>query len=51
MFDSYVIKESNEWDVDINQFPEFRDNGVDALLESERVKNDLFIFEHDLWEY
>lgn len=51
MFDSYVIKESNEWDVDINQFPEFRDNGVDALLEAERVKNDLFIFEHDLWEY
>lgn len=51
MFDSYVIKESNEWDYDINQFPEFKDNGVDALLESERVKNDLFIFEHDLWEF
>ncbi|MDB4347048.1 gliding motility protein GldN [Bacteroidia bacterium] len=51
LFDSYVVKESNEWDQDINMFPEFRDNGVDALLESERVKNDLFIFEHDLWEY
>ena len=51
LFDSYVIKESNEWDYDINVFPEFKDNGVDALLESERVKNDLFIFEHDLWEY
>ena len=21
------------------------------LLESEKIKNDLFIFEHDLWEY
>lgn len=51
LFDSYVIEESNEWDWDINQFPEFKDNGVDALLEAERVKNDLFIFEHDLWEY
>lgn len=51
MFDSYVIKESNEWDDDINQFPQFRDNGVDALLESKRVMNDLFIFEHDLWEF
>lgn len=51
LFDSYVVKESNEWDQDINMFPEFKDNGVDALIESERVKNDLFIFEHDLWEY
>jgi len=51
LFNSYIIKESNEWDQDINMFPEFQDNGVDALLESERIKNDLFIMEHDLWKY
>ncbi len=26
-------------------------SGVDLLLEAEKIKNDLFIFEHDLWEY
>lgn len=51
LFDSYVIKESNDRDWDINQFPEFKDDGISALLEAENVKNDLFIFEHDLWEY
>jgi hypothetical protein len=23
--------------------------GIDALLESERIKNDIFVMEHDLW--
>lgn len=51
MFSSYIVKESNVWDMDIKYFEEFRDDGLAALLESERIKNDLFIFEHDLWEY
>ena len=25
--------------------------GEDVLLEAERIKNDLFTMEHDLWEY
>ena len=50
-FSSYVVKESNMYDIDIAQFEEFRDDGVEALLESDRIKNDLFILEHDLWEY
>jgi len=25
--------------------------GQDVLLEAERIKTDLFIKEHDLWEY
>ncbi len=25
--------------------------GQDALMESEKIKNDIFVFEHDLWEY
>jgi hypothetical protein len=26
-------------------------NGIDHLLEAERVKDDIFAMEHDLWEY
>ena len=51
MFNSYIVKESNMYDIDIKYFDEFRDDGVAALLESDRIKNDLFILEHDLWEY
>lgn len=51
MFNSYIVKESNVWDMDIKYFEEFKDDGIAALLESDRIKNDLFIFEHDLWEY
>ena len=50
-FNSYVVKESNMYDLDIAYFEEFKDDGVAALLESDRIKNDLFILEHDLWEY
>lgn len=51
MFSSYIVKESNVYDLDINLFDEFKDDGVAALLESDRIKNDLFILEHDLWQY
>lgn len=26
-------------------------NGQDALMEAEKIKTDIFLFEHDLWEY
>ncbi len=51
MFSSYIVKQSNVWDMDIKYFEEFKDDGLQALLESERIKNELFIFEHDVWEY
>lgn len=51
MFSSYIVKESNMYDSDIDDYEEFKDNGVKALLESDRIKNDLFIMEHDVWEY
>ena len=25
--------------------------GLDALLESERIRNEMFTFEHDLWHF
>lgn len=47
LFGSYVIKETNVYDRYINSYA----TNLDALLESERVENDTFVFEHDLWEY
>jgi len=47
MFDSYIYKEENVYDRRINQYA----TGIDALLEAERVKMDIFNFEHDLWQY
>jgi gliding motility associated protien GldN len=47
MFGSYVYKEENVYDRLISEYS----TGMDALLESERVKEEIFLFEHDLWEY
>ena len=47
MFSSYVYKEENVYDRSINEYS----TGVDALLESEKAKNNLFEFESNLWEY
>jgi len=50
-FASHIVKRSNVYDADINQLEEYRDNGEAALLESEEIRNDLYVLEHDLWEY
>lgn len=50
-FASHIVKESNIYDLDIKYIEGFRDDGLAALLESDRIKNDLFVMEHDLWEY
>jgi len=47
MFSSYIYKESNVFDRRISEYAE----GIDALFESERIKNELFTFEHQLWEF
>jgi len=46
-FSSYIIKETNVFDRSINDYA----HGLDALLESERIKDELFTIEHDLWHY
>jgi len=46
LFGSYVIKETNVYDRYIVSYA----TNLDALLESERIENDTFVFEHDLWE-
>lgn len=47
MFNSYVYKEQNVYDRQINEYKK----GIDALLEAEKVKGELFDMEHDLWEF
>ncbi len=47
MFGSTIVKEANVMDRSINEFK----IGLDALLEAERVKQEIFHIEHDLWEY
>ena len=51
MFASHITKESNVYDLDIAYIEGFRDDGVLALLEADKIKNDLFVTEHDYWEY
>jgi len=46
-FASFIIKESNVYDRRIEDYA----RGVDALWESDRIKNAIFNFEHDLWQY
>ena len=45
MFSSFVNKESNVYDRSIVAYA----SGLDAQLESERVKNDIQLMEHDVW--
>ena len=46
-FASYIYKESNVYDRKIEEYL----SGVDLLMESEKIKNEIFNFEHDLWQY
>jgi len=47
MFGSTIVKESGVMDRKINEYMV----GLDALLEAERIKTEIFNMEHDLWEY
>jgi gliding motility associated protien GldN len=46
-FSSYVFKESNVHDRKLQQYLQ----GIDILLEGEKIKQDIFNYEHDLWSY
>lgn len=47
IFSSYIYKVENVYDRKIVDYSQ----GLDALLEAEQVKKDIFDFEQDLWEY
>lgn len=47
VFDSYIIREDNVQDRSIADYAK----GIDALYESERIKQSIIDFEQNLWEY
>lgn len=46
-FGSYIHKESNVYNRSIAEYK----TGLDALLEAERIKEDTFAMEHDMWHF
>jgi len=48
-FSSFVYKETNVRDFRLKDV--YPDDRLEQLYESERIKEDLFNFEHDLWSY
>jgi hypothetical protein len=48
MFNAFVVKEENVYD---RKIAEYFVDPMKQILESERIKEDLFLFEHDLWHY
>jgi hypothetical protein len=46
-FSSYIVKEENVYDRTIAEYKK----GMDALLEAQKIKDEIIIFEHDLWEF
>ena len=46
-FNSYITKEENVYDRRIEDYKQ----GVNALLESEKIKDEITNLEHDMWEY
>jgi len=49
-FSSYIYKQSNVLDFRLEDFYQ-PEEGVERLMESERIKAELFNWEHDLWTY
>jgi gliding motility associated protien GldN len=47
MFHSYIHKESNVYDRSVNSYS----SGLELQYESERIKNEIFVKEHDLWHF
>lgn len=47
LFNSFIMKESNVYDRRISEYAQ----GLKALQESDRIKEVIINFEHDMWEY
>ena len=47
MFNSYIYKRSNVYDRDNKGYLK----GLDLILESENIKDDMFNMEHDMWNF
>ena len=50
-FSSYIYKQSNVLDLRLDDYYNGPEKGVERLMEGERIKSELFNWEHDLWTY
>ncbi len=50
-FASYIYKQSNVLDYRLDDYYTEEGSGVERLMESDRIKSELFNWEHDLWSY
>lgn len=51
-FSSYIMKQSNTLNMRLADiYQGYEREGIDRLMESDKIKAELFNFEHDLWEY
>ena len=48
MFEGYIFKESNVFN---NRLIQQYTTGLDVLIESEKIKDEIFSYEHELWEF
>lgn len=48
MFSSYIYKSSN---IRNDRIMDYAGGGLDQLLEADKIKKEIFNFEHDLWSY
>ena len=48
LFDSYIIKANNLYD---KRIKDYKSSPMAILVESERIQESIFNFEHDLWSY
>ena len=53
LFSGYIVKEENVYDRPISSMGQDVGylKGLDALLEGEKIKNQMIEYEHNLWEY
>ena len=50
-FASYITKANNVFGYRVQDYPSLKEDPIEQLYESERIKEALFNWEHDLWSY
>lgn len=51
LFSSFITKESNAFDLPIDAFEEYQNDRIAALYKAQDIQEEIFNFEHDLWEW
>jgi len=49
IFSGFIYKETNVYDN--RMLRDYQTNGLDRLLEAQKIQQEIVNFEHDMWEY